>query len=108
MTMVGVRLSDIGERFSWVDVRDFVSNLPPTPDSAVYRARYPQSWWWQPEFDFYSAIVHALQGGNWQRGGGRGDYPKPIRRPKEQSRSDPKSASDLEKRKAVMKRKAVG
>ena len=30
-----------------------------------------------------SAILHALQGANWQRGGGKTDPPQPVKRPVE-------------------------
>ncbi|MBF6333446.1 hypothetical protein [Nocardia transvalensis] len=57
--------------------------MPPTPDSALYRARYPRSWFWTADLDFLSMILYALQGANWQRSGGQGDKPTPIARPTE-------------------------
>lgn len=33
--------------------------------------------------DFYAAILHALRGANWQRGGGKGEQPEMINRPRE-------------------------
>ena len=97
ISKAGVTIDDIGESwFTWRDFRDFVNNLPPTGDSALYRARYPKSWWWHPAFDFLAAILNTLQWANWQRGGGRGDKPKPIKRPQEQSRKAPKTRRELE------------
>jgi hypothetical protein len=55
--------------------------------------------------DFLSAMLVTGQWGNWQRGGGKGDKPKPVQRPKESPRNGPKTAEDLEARKNAMKRK---
>lgn len=77
----GWRLYDVGRRLAWCEFRRFVEHLPPTPDSALYRARHPNSWWWTPEIDFLSAILVTVQGANWQRGGGRGAQPKRVERP---------------------------
>jgi hypothetical protein len=58
-----------------------IENLPPTAQSAYFRARHPGSWWWTPDTDFFAAILAAIQAGNWQRGGGKGPQPEPIKRP---------------------------
>lgn len=102
-----MRIDDIGDQLTWNDLRDFIANLPPNQDSALYRRQYPKSWWWQPEFDFYSAILNSLQWSNWQRGGGKGEKPKPVKRPKEDPKKGPKSINELEQRKKSVKRKAV-
>jgi len=114
MTKAGLRLSDIGEVLPWTDLRDFISHLPPCEDTALYRAQYPKSWWWRPEFDFLAAMLNALQWANWQRGGGKGDKPKPIKRPKDgpQSKRQPKNAAELKARKTkvqqeIRRRRAV-
>lgn len=106
MTRLGVTLSDIGPGLSWPDFRDFVTNLPPTADSALYRARMPESWWWTPELDFLGAVVNAVQWGNWQRGGGRGDKPKQPTRPMERPtrvQADPVTPDELKARKQALK-----
>ena len=107
MTMTPYRLADIGEAFTWCDLRDFIVNLPPTQASALYRIRHPQSWWWTPEIDFLGAVMTAIQWGNWQRGGGRGDKPQPIRRPVDKPKPVegvvPTSAEDLLARKEALK-----
>lgn len=95
MTKAGATVDDIGPVMNWRDFRDFINNLPPSGDSALYRSLYPKSWWWHPTFDFLSAILNALQWANWQRGGGRGERPKPIKRPREESRKGPKTAEEL-------------
>ena len=98
----------MGEDFTWLDLRDFLNHLPPTSDSAVYRARYPNSWWWSPDFDLLAAMLNTLQWANWQRGGGRGDKPKVVKRPKEQPKKGPTSVDELdERKKVVQKRRAV-
>lgn len=107
MTRTPFRLCDIGEAFTWVDLRDFVANLPPTGDCAFYRAQYPKSWWWEPSFDFMAAILNSLQWANWQRGGGKGDKPRPIKRPKDPPKKGPKSAEELQNRKQLVKRREV-
>lgn len=58
-----------------------MNQLPPTGESALYRARFPRSWWWTPEIGFYAAQLHSTQMGNWQRGGARGSKPKPVTKP---------------------------
>ena len=68
---------------SWSDLRDFLAWLPPTGESAWYRARRPRSWWVTPELEVLAGVLHATQSGNWQRGGGKGSQPQPISFPKE-------------------------
>lgn len=109
MTKTGFRLDDIGESFTWTDLRDFVLHLP--QDSAVYRAKHPASWWWTAEIDFLAAVVTAIQWGNWQRGGGKGEKPKPIERPidRPKTAAGPTSAAELKARKqALMERMVDG
>jgi hypothetical protein len=65
MVMTGWRLADLGDDFTWNDLRDFIANLPPSHDSALYRVRHPQSWWWTPEIEFLGAVMTAIQWGNW-------------------------------------------
>lgn len=66
---------------SWPEFANFLRWLPPTPDSALFRAKHPNSWWWTPTHDFLAAVLVAVQSGNWQRGGGKGRQPEPVRRP---------------------------
>jgi hypothetical protein len=107
MTKTPYRLCDIGETFTWCDLRDFITNLPPSQDSALYRVRHPQSWWWTPEIDFLGAVMTAVQWGNWQRGGGKGDKPQPVKRPVEKPETVegavPTSGADLAARKEAFK-----
>ena len=94
----------IGEEFTWADLRDFVAHLPPTPETALYRVQNPNSWWWSPDMDFYAAMLNALQWANFQRGGGKGEKPKPVKRPKEAPKKGPKSVDDLQARKQRVRR----
>jgi len=108
LIQVGLRVRDIGYELTWPEFKAFINNLEPSPRSALYRAQYPKSWWWTPEMDFLAAIAHAVQSANWQRGGGRGPRPKPMKRPKETrkqtSRSfDPKTADELAARRQAMR-----
>jgi hypothetical protein len=63
--------------------------LPPTADSAYFRALHPKSWWWTPQTDFLAEILAAVQGGNWQRGGGKGPQPQPVKRPADDTKPEP-------------------
>jgi hypothetical protein len=85
-TKRGLTVWDVGRTFGWADFRDFVEWLPPTGESAVWRARKPQSWWVSPEIKFLTTAIHVLELANWQRGGGRkggGQKPQPIRLPED-------------------------
>lgn len=81
-----------------------VEHLPPSGTSAYFRARFPNSWWWTPDHDFLALVLVTLQGANWQRGGGKGDKPKQIKRPSERK---PKftSAAELKARKNRIKQR---
>jgi len=72
---------DIGVRLSWRDFHHFLKWLPPTAESAYFRALRPKSWWVSPEMQLLAGIMYALEGANWQRGGGQGTAPKPMKFP---------------------------
>jgi len=72
----GWHLYDIGDRLSWHELRVILENLPPNGTSALYRARFPDDWWYDTPTQIASAQLLALQGANWQRGGGKGSRPK--------------------------------
>ena len=109
MTKIGLRVDDIGESFTWNDFRDFLQHLPPTADSALYRDQHPKSWWWTADHDFLAAVLTSIQWGNWQRGGGKGDTPKPVKRPLEKPKKSagavPTTSHELAKRKNALKQK---
>lgn len=74
----GFTRADIGVRLSWSDFKDFVQHLPPTGDSAYFRAIRPRSWWVTPEYVALKENTFAVELGNWQRGGGqKGGKPRP-------------------------------
>jgi hypothetical protein len=74
---------DLGRRLGWSDFRIIVNWLPPSVDSAYFRARKPNSWWKMPEHDLLAGILFAGEGANWQRGGCKGDKPKPVKFPED-------------------------
>lgn len=80
----GYRMSDIGtDRLTYTEFRSLLAYLPPDGTSAYFRARYPNSWWWEPHYGILSGILFAAEGANWQRAGGKGEKPEMITRPKE-------------------------
>jgi hypothetical protein len=42
---------------------------------------HPEHARWSDDTYLLADAVDLLQGGNWQRGGGKGSRPKPVRRP---------------------------
>lgn len=79
---LGLHVEDIGEWVSWEEFRIWLENLTPTGDSAYFRARYPHDWWFDMDLRLQSWQLLALQGANWQRGGGKGSRPKVFEPPK--------------------------
>ena len=78
----GYDIPDIGtERMPWDAFKAFVEWLPPVPETAFYRARYPESWNWSVNTELAALMLYALQGANWQRAGGEGPKPELITRP---------------------------
>jgi hypothetical protein len=96
---------DIGVRLGWGDLRDFLQWLPPTGDSAWYRARKPNTWWVTPELQMMAGLLYASEGANWQRGGGKGSQPKPFKFPVEPKVGDIDSAQKLIDRKQRLQRR---
>jgi len=95
----GWHLWDVGRRLGWTEFRSFINGLPPTGESAFYRARKPKSWWRTPEIDFLASILYTGQVANRQRAD-RGPWPKMVKLPEDH---DPavKTAEELAaKRKA--------
>jgi len=106
---IGLRLRDIGDELTWLELRNFIEHADPSPRSALHRAMHPQSWWWTPEIDFYSAILMTLQSANWQRGGGKGPRPKQVTKPedKAKTRRGADSRSEVHTRKQAMQDELV-
>ena len=91
----------MGRRLGWAEFRSWINGRPPDGyRSALWRARHPRSWWRTPETDFIAGQLFALQVANWQRGGGKGQKPEPVKLPEDR----PVSVKSNEELKA--KRKA--
>lgn len=74
---------DIGRGLTWRDLHNFLRWIPPVAESAYYRARKPNSWWVTPELQLLAGILYAGEGANWQRGGGQGKPPNPVKFPED-------------------------
>jgi hypothetical protein len=64
---------------SWRRLGVLLRWLP--PGSAFHRAKDPDGWAWGLQEQLTANVADAVNGGNWQRSGGRGHKPKPIPRP---------------------------
>ena len=95
---------DIGRTLGWRDFRDFLTWMPPTAESAWYRSRKPNSWWVTPDLQLLAGILYATEGANWQRGGGAGNQPKPVKFP-EDRKVDVTGLDDLAQRRDRLRRK---
>ncbi len=85
---IGKHSRDVGsEELDWIEFRSFLEWMPPTADSALFRARHPKSWNWDRNTELLSYILYAVQGANWQRAGGdtnpANQRPELIERPSE-------------------------
>lgn len=58
----------------------YIQYLP--RESALVRAMAGDVADWTPEVERLTQVTELLAGANWQRGGGRGSKPKPVRRPR--------------------------
>lgn len=75
---------DLGtDRLTWRRLGLLVEHLPAT--SATARAVNPDAEWTLAEH-LLAAVLDALNGANWQRGGGKGSYPHPVPRPSDRFR----------------------
>lgn len=62
----------------WGRLRDWLGHLP--ADAALWRSMdHPRQWGWAEHLT--AAALYATQMGNWQRGGGKGRRPKPVKPP---------------------------
>lgn len=76
---------DIGGRLGWRDLLQFLKWMPPVAESAYFRSRRPNSWWVTPQVQVLAGILYAAEGANWQRGGGQGKPPKPMKFPEDKN-----------------------
>lgn len=81
---VGLRLrwlEDGTDRLTWADVVAMTREA--LPGSAVLRWVDP----WDIDTHLLAGVLDALNGANWQRGGGKGAAPKPVPRPEDMRRT---------------------
>lgn len=98
---------DIGGRLTWTDFYNFLRWMPPTAESAYYRARKPNSWWVTPEVQLLAGVLYAVEAANWQRGGCQGNAPKPVKFPQDRDETI-KDADELAERKRRRKEMSRG
>ena len=71
----GARLVDI----TWRELRVFLAHVP--ADSATARAVHGEAAAWGLAEHLLAAVVDVLQFANYQRAGGKGRKPRPVKRP---------------------------
>ena len=87
---VGLRLRwlcDGTDRLNWRDVQVVI--LEADQGSAIARCELGESAFWTVDTHLLAGVLDALNGANFQRGGGRGKKPTPIPRPGEKSTAEP-------------------
>jgi hypothetical protein len=78
---MGLRIDWLGTgRLSWRDLLVIVRQAPPTSRLAV--ALVGEAAQWTIMDRLLARLIYAVEAGNWQRGGGKGHRPRPIRIPK--------------------------
>lgn len=74
----GLRLWQVGTRaFGWDDFAVWVKFTPTASQLAMAVRGYQ----WSPEMHRLTDIFEVLAAANWQRAGGKGGRPKPVKRP---------------------------
>ena len=80
MIAAGLRWRDIGTgRTNWCDIHAVLTTLHHT--SATSRAINGPDAEWGLTDHLLALVIDTTQIGNWQRSGGKGSKPKPIKRP---------------------------
>lgn len=77
-------LCDGTDRLNWRDLHVIIREA--TTDSPVIAAFHPNYHGWDIKTHLLACISDILAGANWQRGGGKGERPKPIERPTDKQR----------------------
>lgn len=81
-----VRLSDVFTgKLSWRRLHVLVSQLP--YDSQTSLSVNGGEILWKHNEELLAAIVDILAVANWQRGGGKGQRPKPVKRPHDEKKA---------------------
>lgn len=77
---LGVRLRWLGtDRLTWRDLALIINFAP--RESPLAREVEPEKALWGLTDQLMAATVDQLRVANWQRGGAKGERPKPLRRP---------------------------
>lgn len=87
---VGLRLRwlcDGTDRLNWRDVQVVI--LEADQGSAIARYELGESAFWTVDTHLLAGVLDALNGANFQRGGGKGKRPEPVPRPGEKSTAQP-------------------
>src|SRR5699024_6734589 len=82
LIMVGFRLRwlcDGTDRLNWRDVQVVI--LEADQGSAIARCELGESAFWTVDTHLLAGVLDALNGANFQRGGGKGKKPAPTPRP---------------------------
>lgn len=66
-------------RCSWRHLGVLIRWLP--PGSALHREMDPEGWGWDADTYLLANLIDIEQSALWQRGGGKGQRPKPFWRP---------------------------
>lgn len=71
------------------------------PDGPIHRARRPDTWFWYVPGHHELVLQNELTANaNWQRAGGKGQRPKPVKRPWDKKETErkitPAQASDTD------------
>lgn len=77
---LGIRLEEVGMgRVSWVDIRAVIRSSP--RDSAYVRAKVGADVEWTLDRELLAGLVDVVVSLRWMLSGGKGQRPKPIKRP---------------------------
>ena len=90
----GLRLADLGSRFSWRDLWVLARRWASTSGTALSEAMHGHPLWSQ-DTEFLAAIIDAVQMGNWQRMQRKSaPKPKPVERPGSKASRSTRLGSD--------------
>ena len=82
-------LCDGTDRLNWRDVQVLI--LEADQGSAIARHELGDAAFWTVDTHLLAGVLDALNGANFQRGGGKGKRPDPVPRPGEQTTETPAS-----------------
>lgn len=86
-------------RCTWGEFRAYIGHLP--PGAALWRVLdSPRQWGWVEHL--LAAIEARSSQGNWQRGGGKGQRPKPMKPPGKANQQQFGTAVSVDEMRAVL------